>query len=880
MPIRCFARLCSLVLWTIGSGLMPLTAQVFPWTYEEIIEDVSQSGAKPDLHVDAQGGFHVSYWNANTDQLVYARRPAGTTAWTREVVPESGTFGYVSALITDASGAVHLAYHHNDNGRATLRYARRAPGGDWTIEQLRDSVDVGRYGADLSFPSYVWPSLDIFLQPNGEPGILYFDGVRGVIQFCPVASIRDSYFNYELDLHVLFKGPNGWTDAPFPNQAYLGNVNCINRGERFGEFCQMLTLSDGSYLTLVPGMHNGELLLFRSVGSSLVQWEPFRVDSLAQYLPNPGFFESFSYLDVALQGDSLLHAVYQITEHYGFENRGSLREGLIYTRIRLDSLDSLGQGYAPYHYRFPGGHLPFYYPTLAVTGDSSVAISYWHRSRDELVHQVSTDAGQTWTPDTVAKLRSNTPLHSAVVDDSLHVLIYDSQREGLREALRPVDSLGSWTLRTVTRSERNGTVLASAVRRVGDDDQVFVVFREQLRGNLRWAERLGGAWQITEILPPGNPVSAVELVLDGDGTPHLVYLIEGDNRLTYATRSAGIWQTELLPDSLPTTQISLGRTGATLHLAYFTPQPGGLRYAQRAGGTWTLGVIDTTGPQVGRSPSLAVDVNGDVHVAYVDAGTVQLKFATRQANGAWLTSSASEPQALSPQAIDLAMTTDILPEPVVALKDARTDSVLIGEPGLDGATGLWLFSQVKAPQTAGSGLPLHLILDQRDRPWVAYTYLTSLREIRLARRREGQWFQASVLNNQAQISQAFDFHLVGEDFYLIGRQNEPGNTGLGLLHAPEGLTTLLNGPAPRRLGLFPNPAREAVQVQWPQATPGPMRLSLYDRDGRQLHTQWIGMAGAEPQTTRLSLAAYPPGVYLCVLDTPEGRFTQRLVKQP
>ena len=860
-----------------------LPAQVIPWEYQEIIEDVSQSGAKPDWFVDAQGDLHLSYWNANTDQLLYGYRHQGESDWTFESIPENGTFGYVSALLVDDNDVVHLAYHHNDNGRATLRYAERATNGTWTIEPLRDSVDVGRYGADLSFPSYVWPSLDIFLQPDGEPGILYFDGVRGNIQFCPVFAIRNSYFGYELDLHVVFRSGGTWTDVAFPNLPYLGNITCIDRGERFGEFCQMLTRSDGSYLTLVPGMHNSDLILFRSSGSSLVQWQATKVDSISNYMGNPGFFESFSYLDVALQGDSLLHAVYQVSEHYGFENRNnsSNREALIYTVIHLDSVDSIGSSYTPYRYRFPQANQPRFYPTVALLGDSGVAVTYYQRSSEHVIQEVSSDFGLSWsTPDTLFSLNTNTPLHSELVNDSLKVLVYDAGDDLLRLATRQVDSLGQWQREQVTQSERNGAVLTSAVRRIAGQDEQYVVFADGISDALRYGENLlGVGWEFEDILPADNPVSDLDMGFDEGGNPQLAYIEAGVNRLRFAHRSATGWTTEAVPDTGRASRVSLAMRQNEVHLAFYDPQARDLKYASRIGGNWTIATIDSSSSLVGRYPSLVVDAEGILNVAYADGAANRLKFATQSPNGNWNSYFVSEAQVYLINDIDLRMTAADQPQPIIAFKDAKADSILLAEPGLDGIEGEWVFSYLTTPQISLSGNPLDMILDQRDRPWILYNYPTSLSELRLGRRgADNFWYQNSVLNNSAQIAEAFDFHVLGGDLYIIGRQNEPGNTGLGMLYSPGGLTLPIFAAAEQQgLTLWPNPARETVRVSWDQTQGGAVELHLYDPQGRLLQRQTWSRPLSGTQYETLSLAGYPAGLYLCVMQTPTERFSQRLL---
>ena len=75
------------------------------------------------------------------------------------------------------------------------------------------------------------------------------------------------------------------------------------------------------------------------------------------------------------------------------------------------------------------------------------------------------------------------------------------------------------------------------------------------------------------------------------------------------------------------------------------------------------------------------------------------------------------------------------------------------------------------------------------------------------------------------------------------------------------------------LGLYPNPARDAVTIELP-ARPATGQLELRDALGRLVRTQPVG---ARPQVVRWPLAGLAPGLYAVLLRGPGGSGVRRLV---
>ena len=165
--------------------------------------------------------------------------------------------------------------------------------------------------------------------------------------------------------------------------------------------------------------------------------------------------------------------------------------------------------------------------------------------------------------------------------------------------------------------------------------------------SLQYGSFTGTDW-VYEAGIPGSGAAMyglnTSLAIGQDGTPHIAYCLTSDwatpGDLRYATKTNGSWQV--------TTVVTGGIRGRfpslTLdhwdrpHIAWLDIQTGDstqgtVRYGVLNAGVWEIEAIDTlTGIRLGssharKSVSLALDSGGRPHVAYADAGMV--KYATK-----------------------------------------------------------------------------------------------------------------------------------------------------------------------------------------------------------------------------------------------------------
>lgn len=875
LPLKLPAAILLLLLAGLDAPF--LSAQVINWSYEEIVPDTYQSGGNPDLYADASGNFHVSFWQVEEDKLGYASRDQATGQWTVEQVPDPALCGYASAVMAEADGTVHIAYHADRAGEVVLKHASRAPGGSWSLTTVVDTAYIGLYGADLQYPTHMRHSLDIYQTAAGQVAMAYFNADYGLVLSCTAIGL--TYFNYEMDLEVAVLDQGRWQPYAFANVPYQGPFpSCINRGDRFGEFVRVLEQPGGGRLALTTSMHNNELLFYRGNSVDPGGWSRFALDSLSRYVSNPRHYEAFGFIDAKLDNVGQVHATYHTTDLYGATGLVGNRQRLVYARFDPDSMGLVG--YAPYRYVFPGSQQPRYYATVMPQDSLRAYLTYFDRNNSLVLSQATKNGGLTWDgPDTLLRnVTVSAPLRSEISGDSLIVLAPDNRSDQiLTAALDLTDANADWRHGRATVSEELGEQVSSVVERSGSDDQMWVAYHDGRNGGVTLAERSNGSWSYESISPvEGLSLGDMDLVRSASQDLFLAYAEDPGNVLHLAHRVGGTWVEEVLPGEPTATQLSLAAEGDELHLCYYDPFAQELRYGFRAtGGTWQLSLVDSVGDFVGRLPSLKVDSLGGLHVGYFAQLDRQLRYAYRPAGGNWTTEVVDLPNPVEIPSLELALRSNA--EPSIAFKDNAVDSIFLAEK----INGSWQSQEVEANQSATSGRPLRLLIDGKDRPWVLYNFPTTLNELRLVRRNlAGEWRQVSVLNNNAAIAGEFDFHRLDTDFYIIGRQNQPGETGVGLLFSPNGVQTNLPSLAEEiGLTLAPNPTAGQGQLRWQQPQSARLSLALYNLAGQQVYTKnestW---RSAGTQQVILDLSSLPPGLYLLQMQLGAQRYQAKVIR--
>ena len=170
----------------------------------------------------------------------------------------------------------------------------------------------------------------------------------------------------------------------------------------------------------------------------------------------------------------------------------------------------------------------------------------------------------------------------------------------------------------VDNSPGNGGTVSLAASPAG---RVGLCYANTLQNELRYAERVGGVWQIVGVVPVASLHHAIEFAPNGE--PAIAYR-RADQRLGYAYFDGATWQTETA-DAVHTIAgpISLAFSPLGKPIIAYTTGPGVLRVAQREGGIWS----STSVAFPAAFPSLAIGPSGRPAVAFQDPIEQNVYFA-------------------------------------------------------------------------------------------------------------------------------------------------------------------------------------------------------------------------------------------------------------
>jgi hypothetical protein len=218
-------------------------------------------------------------------------------------------------------------------------------------------------------------------------------------------------------------------------------------------------------------------------------------------------------------------------------------------------------------------------------------------------------------------------------------------------------------------------------------------------GNVRHGRRAPDAGWTTgtvDDVGDGDPDPAIAMG-PGDG-PYFAYRENVADELRWATNESGAWVHEAV-DSAGTPGMKNAmavEADGTVHVAYVDAwDRDTLEHAWRAGGVWTLETIDAAGA-TGHDVAIALDADGAVHAVYAELGDEDLRYATN-ASGAW-----------SVETIDAGVLRAHYASIAIAPDGALHVAYRVGNHGIDVAADLWY-----ATNESGAWVP-EVVSNTRD----------------------------------------------------------------------------------------------------------------------------------------------------------------------
>ncbi|MFA5795483.1 MAG: DUF2341 domain-containing protein [Candidatus Brocadiia bacterium] len=170
-----------------------------------------------------------------------------------------------------------------------------------------------------------------------------------------------------------------------------------------------------------------------------------------------------------------------------------------------------------------------------------------------------------------------------------------------------------------------------------------------------------------------------------------------------------------------------------LHIAYYDATKSDLKYATNISGTWATEIIDGLNSNTGDFPSLAIDNSGKVHISYFDQASSYLKYATN-ISGLWQTSTVDYGSSAG-------FYTSIAVDSNGKAHISYFDSVASAVKYATNATGSWAITTV---DSAGyTGLYTSITLDRNNKVHISY-YDQTNGDLKYASNYSGSWVMSTI----------------------------------------------------------------------------------------------------------------------------------------
>ncbi len=264
---------------------------------------------------------------------------------------------------------------------------------------------------------------------------------------------------------------------------------------------------------------------------------------------------------------------------------------------------------------------------LVVDAEDNLHVSYFHDGGPSYAYRENVQ-WDTASLDPGAEVKDAPGVTSVDVDGSgqVHASYFDGE-----DLIYAASSQEGWVTETVAEIGEGYGDHALAVDSSGT---VHIVFHDAGAGALRHAHGGAGNWTLETVDEDGEVGRHASLAIAAADVLHIAYRdVDGDT-LRHAWGGASGWSTEVVDSTGEPgawgTGIDVGPDG-TVHISYYASDDGDLRHALLAESEWEITVIDSAG-DVGRHSSVAVDLAGEIHIAYLawkaEDETGALKYAS------------------------------------------------------------------------------------------------------------------------------------------------------------------------------------------------------------------------------------------------------------
>ena len=596
----------------------------------------SASHTDTSIGIDSSGNVHISYYNAGLKYAFY-----DGTSWNFTLIDTVENIQGNTNLIIDDGQRIHISYH--DNANKSLKYATYQDSQDsqdiWDLSIVDSQADVGEYSS-------------IVIDSNDDAHISYFDASTKDLKYA--TDVSGQWMSYTIDS----EGDVGY-----------GSSIAIDSNDALHISYDDSTNGDLKYATNANG--TWELSTIESQGN-VGAYSSIGVDSYNGV--------HISYYD-ATNGD-LRYANNQYTNsQWSLASVATSGNVGHHTSLVIDSANTVHISFIDYdneslHYAKntwgpsgwvtsvidSGSHSIGSSTSIAVDDSNKVHISYQDVTNNNLKY--ATDVSSSWTTATVDALGDVGDTSSITTDSEgvVHISYFDDTNENLKHATNynSTQTPPTWMIMTVDSSGAVGEYSSIAF---DSEDRAHISYHDSTNSDLKYATSEGPqdgegitdpsdatVWFDNEgyaSYAPDEISITFEIYTDCECSLKAWAYLDVYLNGTKIDTPFGTDYTVSDDSSVSKTVVWTAENTGTydFYLALFTGEQSPSAKVDEAwmqsisltGSDWQTSTLDSNG-DLGIHTSMAVDSNGDLHIAYYDGTNEEIKYATDE-SGSWVYSS-------------------------------------------------------------------------------------------------------------------------------------------------------------------------------------------------------------------------------------------------